>query len=211
MKELFTAAVSAPNLIPTLLLIFVLIYWLIVLIGAIDVDTLDVEVDLDSDVDLDTSVDSSASAGGFSEVLAFFNLKELPLMVFLTFWILPVWVISVLTNYYLNNSSFFVGLLLLLPALIVGLFIAKVLTAPLAKVFAGLSQEANETVIGKICTLTSQATSLRVGQARIETSGAPILLNVKTYEGVTLDRGDTGMVIEQQPGHNIYLIEPFIH
>ncbi|MEM8970257.1 MAG: hypothetical protein AAGE93_27830 [Bacteroidota bacterium] len=212
MKELFTAAASAPNLIPTLLLAFVMIYWLVVLIGAIDIDSLDVDIDVDTDVDVDVDadVDGELSGGGFDGVLAFFNLGQVPLMVFLTFWILPVWVLSVLGNYYIGNASFLIGLLVLLPSLIVGLFIAKVLTNPLAKVFGKLNQESNETVIGKICTITSQASHQRVGQARVKTSGAPLLLNVKTYEGVSLDRGDTAMVIEQQQGRNIYFIEPYI-
>ncbi|MEM6845796.1 MAG: hypothetical protein AAF632_26535 [Bacteroidota bacterium] len=212
MKELFTAAASAPNLIPTLLLVFVMIYWLVVLVGAVDIDSLDVDVDLDTDVDVDADadVDSDISGGGLNGVLAFFNLGQVPLMVFLTFWILPVWVLTVLGNYYLNNSSFLIGLVVLLPSLIAGLFIAKVLTNPLAKVFGKLNQESNETVIGKICTITSQASYQRVGQARVQTSGAPLLLNVKTYEGVSLERGDTAMVIEQQEGRNIYFIEPYI-
>lgn len=213
MKELFTAAASAPNLIPTLLLAFVMIYWLVVLVGAIDIDSLDVDVDLDTDVDMDVDadVDGDLSGDGLNGVLAFFNLGQVPLMVFLTFWILPVWVLSVLGNHYLGNSSFLIGLLILLPALIAGLFMAKVLTNPLAKVFGKLNQESNETVIGKICTITTQATNQRVGQARVLTSGAPILLNVKTYEGTTLDRGETAMVIEQQEGRNIYFIEPYIN
>lgn len=207
MKELFTAAVSAPNLIPTLLLAFVLMYWLVVLLGAIDVDTVDVDLDLDTDVDLDGDL----SGDGFDGVLAFFNLGQIPLMVFLSFWILPVWVLSVLGNYYLGNSSFLIGLTILLPALVAGLFIAKFLTTPLVKVFAGLNQESNETMIGKTCTVTSQASHIKVGQAQVKTSGAPILLNVKTYDGITLDRGETGLVIEQQEGRNIYFIEPYIN
>ncbi|MEO0331533.1 MAG: hypothetical protein AAF223_07590 [Bacteroidota bacterium] len=210
MKELFTAAAAAPNLIPTLLLAFVMIYWLVVLVGAIDIDSLDVDVDLDTDVDVDADVDGDLSGSGLNGVLAFFNLGQVPLMVFLTFWILPVWVLTVLGNYYLGNSSFLIGLLVLLPSLIVGLFIAKVLTNPLAKVFGKLNQESNETVIGKICTITSQASHQRVGQARVKTAGAPLLLNVKTYEGVALQRGDTAMIIEQQEGRNIYFIEPYI-
>lgn len=210
MKELFTAASSAPNLIPTLLLAFVILYWLVVLIGAIDIDSLDVDVNVDTDVDVDVDADGELSGGGLDRVLAFFNLGQVPLMVFLTFWILPVWVLSVLGNYYLGNSSFLIGLIILLPSLIAGLFIAKVLTNPLAKVFGKLNQESNETVIGKICTITTQATHQRVGQALVQTSGAPLLLNVKTYEGVSLERGDTAMVIEQQEGRNIYYIEPYI-
>lgn len=129
MQELFTAAVSVPNLLPTLLLIFLLIYWLVVLVGAIDVDSIDV------DLDLDAGVDGELSGMSPDRVLAYFNLGQVPLMVFLTFWILPVWVLSVLGNYYFGNTSWLVGLLILIPSMVVGLFVAKRLTAPLVSVY----------------------------------------------------------------------------
>ena len=59
MKELFNAAISSPNIIPTALLGLVLLYWLTVVIGALDFDALDFDVD----TDIDTEVDAGVGAG----------------------------------------------------------------------------------------------------------------------------------------------------
>ncbi len=45
MNDLLQAAISAPNIIPTALLVFVLVYWLVVILGAIDIDFFDVDVE----------------------------------------------------------------------------------------------------------------------------------------------------------------------
>ena len=42
MTELLHAAVSPPNVLPTSLLVFVLLYWLTVILGLLDFKTLDI-------------------------------------------------------------------------------------------------------------------------------------------------------------------------
>ena len=113
MLELLDAAVSAPNIIPTALLIFVLVYWLIVILGAIDTDFLDIDVDVEADAD----VDGEFSVSWFNHVLAFFNLGQVPFVLFLTFLVVPWWAITVLGNHYLGNESFIFSLAVLVPAL----------------------------------------------------------------------------------------------
>lgn len=206
MNDLFNAAVAAPNIIPTALLIFVLVYWIVVILGAIDVDSIDI------DVDMETDVDGEISVSWLNHVLAFFNLGQLPFMVFMTFLIVPMWAISVMTNYYLENQSFMLSLVLLVPILIVSAFIAKFATQPFVKLFSHLDSnyDQRERQIGKICTLMTNATNIKAGQARINTSGAPLLLNVVTDDGVNLFSGDTAIVLEYIPDSNVYLIEPYI-
>ena len=207
MNELLDAAVSAPNIIPTALLVFVLVYWLVVIVGAIDLDFFDVDVDLGAEAD----VDGELSVSWLNHVLAFFNLGQVPFMLFLTFLVVPWWAITVLGNYYVGNESFIFSLAILIPALLVSLFIAKFLTMPFVRVYQALDQEDNTTPVGKICRITSAASPTKVGQAQVTTGGAPILLNVRAYEGSSLLAGDSAMVIEYDAGRNVYLVEPYIN
>lgn len=212
MNDLLTAAVSPVNIISTILLVFIFMYWLTVIVGVIDLDALDIDLDVDMDgAEPGVDADGGVSVEWLNSVLMFFNIGQVPFMVFLTFLVVPLWVISVMGNYYLGNTSFILGLILLIPNLVVSLFIAKFFTTPLVKVFSALDKESKEKVEGKICTLLTSASSLKVGQARIETTGSPILLNVMTYEGISMDSGENGMVIERDPQKNIYFIEPFIN
>jgi hypothetical protein len=204
MTELLDAAVSAPNIIPTALLVFVLIYWLVVILGAIDLDFFDVDVDLEADADGELSV------SWLNHVLVFFNLGQVPFMLFLTFLVVPWWAITVLGNHYIGNESFVLSLLVLIPALLISLFFAKFLTMPFVRVYQALDQEDNTTPVGKICRITSAASPTKVGQAQVQTNGAPLVLNVRAYEGSSLLAGDSAMVIEYDAGRNVYLVEPYI-
>jgi len=206
MNDLFNAAIAAPNLLPTALLIFVMVYWIIVIIGAVDVDAIDI------DVDMDTDVDGEISVSWLNNLLSFFNLGQVPFMIFMTFLVVPLWSGSVMTNYYLNNQSLLLGFLILVPLLILSAFIAKIATQPFTKLFNHLenSIDGGERQIGKICTLVTSADDARAGQAKVDTGGAPLLLNVITDEGTSMFSGDTAIVLEYLADRNVYLIEPYI-
>lgn len=223
MKELFEAAFSGLNIIPTGLLIFALLYWLVVMLGFVHVDAIDLDVDVDSDTDAHTVLLSDMHGDGnhgnvaqqaaysiswFNHVLAFFNLGQIPLMLFLSFLALPMWVISILINHYLGNTSFLFSLLLLIPNFVVSLFIAKVLTTPFVKVFSYLYKDPDqEVVVGKVCTVLLPASHEKVGQAVVKNNGTVLMLNVKTAEGIQLDKGSNALVISFQKDKNCYLIQ----
>ena len=72
MSELLNNALTGVNIIPTILLGFVLFYWLTVIIGVIDFDLFDIDGDFD--------VDTGGDIGPFHAFLAFLNLADLPFM-----------------------------------------------------------------------------------------------------------------------------------
>ncbi len=65
MKELYDAAFSAVNIFPTILFGLMVVYWLFVIIGALDINLFDfsldsADIDLDADIDIDAEVDIDA-------------------------------------------------------------------------------------------------------------------------------------------------------
>lgn len=205
MTELLEAAVSPANLVITILALFLVIYWITVIIGMVDVDMFDLDLDMDSDADVE-----GISVGWLNSVLIFFNLGHVPLMIFLSFLVFPAWGLMLIVNDALGIESFLPGLLVLLPVLIVSLFIAKVLTMPFVRIFGKMLEEKEqEVVIGKICEVIIPTRGGKVGQALVITSGAPLRLNVFTTPEHNMRKGDKGLVIEYQKERNIYLIEPY--
>lgn len=204
MGELLDAAVSPANLIITVLAVFILVYWITVIIGILDVDFADFDLDVDAEVD-------GAAVTWLNSVLSFFNLGQVPIMVFFTFLIIPAWAISIITNDFLGNSTFVLGSIVLILALFVSLFIAKILTMPFVKIFGRLSKENgdNEVLVGKVCTVTINARHDKTGQAQVQTGGAPHILNIRTPRGVEMKKEDQGLVLEYLKDKNAYLIEPF--
>lgn len=214
MIELLEAAVSPANILPTFLFAFVMLYWITVIIGLLDMEfldfDLDAEVDVDADIDVDTgTATAEVNISWLNHVLAFFNLGQIPFMVFLTFLILPMWALAILANDFLNNDSFFLSLLILAPVFLVCLFIAKFLTIPFVKIFASLDDStALQNAVGKMCMVLIKTTDNRLGQASVKVKGAPLRINVKTYEGMKLKKGDSALVIEYNQEGKYYLVEP---
>ncbi|WP_400190449.1 hypothetical protein [Hymenobacter sp. B81] len=212
MTELLHAAASPPNLLATGLLIFVLLYWLTVMVGLLDFKTLDLHVSPDADLGPDAHGPHHAHMGvdWINNALAFFNLGRVPLMVFLSFVALPLWVGSILVNYYLGNHSLLLGLVLAVPLFIGSLLVAKVLTLPFVKLFASLEKDQAGSLnpVGKVCTVLLPTSRQHLGQASIRAEGAALTLNVRAASG-ELRKGDTALVIDYDAARRCYLIEPY--
>ncbi len=214
--ELFQAAFAGVNLIPTILLLLILVYWLFVIIGALDMDFLDMDVDsgdVDADVDSDVDTDSDLGSAAFlNSILTFFNLGKMPFMVWLSFLFIPMWCISLLMNYFLMNGSFLLSLLYLIPNLIVSLMVSKVLTTPVAALFAKLKHNAEDSFkyAGKVCTALMQTDHQKYGQAEIHHEGNTFRITILTKEdGIRLQKGETGLVIDFLEDKKCYLVEPY--
>jgi hypothetical protein len=205
MNELLQATISSVNIIPTALLVFVMLYWLAVIFGLLDLDFFDVDVEPDVDAD------GISAVSWLNNVLAFFNLGKVPFMVFLTFLALPFWAISILVNYYLNEGYTLVGWLYLIPSFIAALFVSKFMTMPFVRIFGAMEKkhESATNIIGQICTVVLPANGSDMGQAAVKTTGAPLLLNVRTPQGAAVQKGETALVLEYNAENKFYLIEPY--
>lgn len=205
MEALLEATVWGGNIIPTILLVFVLVYWLTVVVGFVDLDAFDI------DLDMETGVNSDVSVGWFNHVLYFFNLGQVPLMLFLSFLAIPMWLLAIAATDYLGLESVTLSFVLLLPNFVLSLFIAKLLTQPFVTLFDKLeaSAEDNIQIIGKVCTIVINASEDRLGQARLEERGSVLMLNVRTRKGTVLAKGQTGLIIDYLPEMSYYIIEPY--
>lgn len=240
MKELFDVSFSLVNIIPSALLIFILLYWITVFIGLIDIKTIDVNVDSHVDIDHDLHVDTDIhhdvhvehdvhvdhdidadvhhdthietdhiSVNWFNQLLVFFNLGRIPFMVYLSFLILPMWIISVISNYYLNsNNSFLQSLLLFIPNFFVSLFIAKFLTTPFVRIFEKLDNAKSDTIVGKTGKVILPVSSDKYGQIEVIYEGSPIILTAKTSHELSISKGEEVLIIDFFKDKKCYIVEP---
>jgi hypothetical protein len=205
MTELLAFAFSGVNIIPTILLIFTVIYWIIVIVGVIDVDALDVDFEMDVDLDADVELE------GMVSVLSFFNIGHMPLMVFITFFSLPLWMVTLIANDLLGISSLLPGLLVFIPAVLICLFVAKFLTIPVAKFYRKIrtETEAVKNLVGRVCTAKLPISYDRKGQAEIKINGTSILISAKTREGYSVEKNETALIIDFQKDQKFYYVEPY--
>ena len=227
MEPFLDAILSPINLPLTVVLGLAVAYWIIVIFSGLGFDALDIDLDPSQATDLDLDVDTShgaasgASGGGGGgatlglSMLRFLNLGEVPLMLWLSVLLLIVWAGNVALHPYLGDWAIGLQLLLLLPLLVLGLLVTKLLTAPLAVLFRKMREEErrvnNFTVIGQRCRVTTRRVTHTFGRAEItaEGGGAPIVLNVCTDNGDTLARGDEAVVVKHDPQRDLYLIRGF--
>lgn len=204
MSELFNNALTGVNIIPTILLGFVLFYWITVIIGVIDFDLFDIDIDGDFDVD------AGGDIGPFHAFLAFLNLADLPFMLVFSVIILVFWIIAMFIFLLPITPGGLINGLLLIPAFIVSVLIAKIITNPLKKVFKRVYEEEvyqEEPIVGQIVILTCELKGGRLGQGEIKREGASILINVKQYDDEeTFEKGEEAYVTKKDDKKNIYYI-----
>ncbi len=210
------------NLPYTLFLIVVLLYWLSVILGALDLDLfnfdLDADVDMDADLDMDADVDADADAdsdgdahahgGALRSILLFFNFGEVPVMIMISVLFFLMWNVSLVFTYYTGNSSLLFAAVIFVPNFLGSLFVAKFLTMPLRALFRAMASEKEdyEEMIGRPCVVITSKVDESFGQARIETKGSPLLINARTENGEILTKGEEALVVAYDPKKGIAII-----
>lgn len=214
MTEFFHHVFSPQNMLATFILCFCLVYWLIVILGAIDVDMIDFDLDVDTDIDVDMDADvSNAGESGvawLNKILMFFNLGKVPFMVWLTIVSIPLWVGSIMISFLLSNYSFLLSLLYFIPLLIGSMIIAKPLTWPFVKIFATLDKtNAKKELIGRVGRVVLAGTSERKGQIEISYEGSTISLYVlPASKDIKLEKNMEVLVLEKLDDQT-YAVEPY--
>ncbi len=201
MNELLDFAIVPSNIVVTSLLIFCLVYWGIVMLGFVDLDFIDIDAD----------AEGGFSVSWINGVLSYFNLGQIPLMIFMTFFGLPLWIITILTNYYLGITTLPLGMIVIAIGSVISLFISKIMTNPFVKLFSKMAAEGETQVslIGKIGTVVLNVDGRSIGQVEVKTHGSSYLLNSKTKPDTLISKGEQCLVIEYLEKDKCYYVEPY--
>jgi hypothetical protein len=219
-NELLEASLRFPTVVFTIGLGIALLYWLFVLIGALDIDLLGggevgdavsggvkgaaeglkgIKVDTDAD---------AGGAGGWWDAL---GLAVVPITITVSIILLVGWCGSLLLMHW-GTSAF--GATKWLPALIlpaiivIGVLLTSVLVRPLAPVFAIKVGKSNRDYIGHTCTISTGHVDDGFGQATVEDGGTVLVIAVRCDRPGTLGRGDKALIIDFDADRQAYVVEP---
>lgn len=224
MSELLSEAFRLINLPFTILLMLVVIYWLLVAIGAVSGPTPDADFDLDANAHIDHDVDvdtmhhnvegnhagHGAHDGGswWGSALKFVNLGEVPAMVVLSVLILSMWSFGIVANAYWTGGSAALAGVFLVVNFGISMVVTRYVTLPLKPVFRLLNKEYDEKVeiIGRHCRILTSEANADFGQAEITTGGSPILINVRTLNDATLARGALAVVVREDAERRVFFV-----
>ena len=196
---------SWPTLPATVLLLFVCLYWLLMMIGAVDLDFLDLDLDMDMDVEIDA--DPSILQFGFVP-LKFLNIGSVPTMLWVSVFALFGWMVSRLWNSPLPHPSFewTTDSLAIIRNFGVAAFLTKLATQPLKGRFDPVEPNKPEDIVGQTCVVTTSEVSDRFGEAELATDGSPLRLKIRNSQG-NIAKGDSALITAYREEDNVYLVE----
>lgn len=223
MLEFFSAAFQPMNLVLTILMILVVIYWITVILGVLDFDfldfdldagdadldmSIDVDVDIDIDADIDADVDGGGPGGkGLLGFISWFNVGKIPFMIVMTVVVFSMWMGSILTNHYVGNTSLLISLLLYIPLFFLSLIVTKVVTTPLVPLFDKLNFNGEKQIDleGKTGILMLGVNGKSIGQAKLFVQDKNFLIYVVSFNGTPIKQGKKIVVVEKK--EKFYLVE----
>ncbi len=230
MKELIDIAFSPVNAFFSIMCLLLLLYWILTIFTGFDLDLFDVDFDASTDFDMDMDVDGdldnynpdvdlpkkSLHAEGQTEsigiqFLRYFNFDELPIMFILTILFFSMWFISINVTHYLGIHGNWMGFVLLIPNLIASLFITKILTKPIVKIYRMVNHKGEEEIdfLGRRCIVKSPVSGNKIGQVEVVVNGDPILVSAKGFKGAKISSGEQGVIVNESKDKKYYLIEKF--
>ena len=207
MEQLLTTSSQFPTVIFSVLLGIVVVYWIVGLLGLVDLD-LGGDVDMDADA-LVTSV------GGLTGLLLTFGLTGIPFTLVISIIALVCWLVSVYLQYYLltwlpSGWLFYLGgLISAVVVFFLSLPVTAVIIRPLKGMFKSVETAKSDHLVGKEAIIATSKVSETFGQARVFNDGAEILLDVRCAPEHTLAMGEKVLVIEYLNDSHAYIVAPY--
>lgn len=209
MDRFMDAVINYPTAVFTVLLLVVLLYWLLALVGWVDVESTGMEVLPKLSMEGDPG-DVSALAGHMMAL----GLNQVPLSITVSVLVLVSWTLSALAGQWLMPMvptlllQIVVGTVVLLLSGALAIYVTALLVRPLRGLFVTHQAMGNASLVGQTCTVLSQRVDGRHGHAEVAQRGASIQIRVWDSDDNRLTKGDAAVILAYDEAANRYRIEP---
>jgi hypothetical protein len=188
-----------------------MVYWLFVLLGALDIDLLgggDHDIgDVGGGHDVgghDVGHDGDVDADG---VFAKLGLGVVPITISVSFVMLVGWVGSLLLVHHFGHIAW-IKYATLPGMVLVSMLATSLMVRPLAPVFRIREGKSNHEYVGHTCTISTATVDDHFGHASVEDGGTTLDIPVRCDGTAKLARGDKALIIEFDETRQAYLVEP---
>lgn len=197
--RLFLESCLDPSTLPfTILLILAFFYWLLMIIGAVDLEIFD---------SLMPDFDVEGGGGFFSPLLQWLGIGSVPVMIVISVFAFLAWAFSLIANAVFHPGDDLIILLaLIFTNALISFFLAGLLTRPLSGLF---KPEEHHKIMYSIGKATTSRITSEFGQVEIPVRGAPILINARVKDDAVINKGDKVIVYDKDEDKGIYFVEPF--
>jgi hypothetical protein len=206
MEVFLSSIINYPTIIYTGCLAILCVSWLLTILGMLDFDAFDLDIEVDSE---------AGDLSGFAGLLVTWGLAGVPLTLSFSILFLYAWVFSYLIMIF--AAPIMVGLLLKIvvgSVILVATFAAGVLLTaktikPFCKYFdSGSTAPTHHSLMGEIVTIRSTRVNLNVGEATHEKDGTSLILKVRSDVEYMLKKGDKAIISEYLEASNSYYVTP---
>lgn len=204
MDLFLSIALSFPTLIFSVLLAFALFYWLLAMIGLVDLDIFHLHIGHGPDVD-------GLELGGVAGLLMKFGLDGVPLTLILSVVTLLAWLISYFADFFLLRHlpwdvlRYALGAGAAVLAVLIALPFTGLLLRPFRSLFAKVKPVDSVSLLGEVAVVRSPVITLQQGTAEINDGGAGLILQVRADPG-RFTRGDRVVLVEYLSATNAYRV-----
>lgn len=212
MDPFYQNVASFPTLIFSILLIFMLLYWVLAALGLVELDMLDFDLGVDG-ISAGDSVDGGLNnLNVLSGLLLKFGLASVPLTVTITLVSLIGWVLSFTLVHYLfpivpgRPLELLFGLGILFLCFVASLWATRIVLTPFIPLFEAASRHHKKTLIGKRAIVRTSRVDDRFGEAHLADGGAGLIIKVRSFGSERFSLGDTVVLIEKIDDGTIYRV-----
>ena len=209
MSAFLQYALGFPTFIFGALLFFMLLYWLVAMLGLLEVDSLDHWVLFDGS-DHAHGVEHSASA--LAGLLLKVGLGGIPLTVILTVLFLLAWLASYVLCHFVpmpqgwSLLNIVTGTAVAAAALVLGFMATVMVLRPMRGLVAKIApDETPKILLGRTGLVRSAVVNATQGYGSVEDGGAGMNVQMRSPDA-DLPRGTTIVLIEHLPEHNAWRV-----
>jgi hypothetical protein len=189
MGEFVDAALSFPAVILTFLLAVVVLYWLLVLVG-----TLDVEI---GDLDLGDGI----------------GLGGVPVTISASVLVVVAWFLALAGTVSISGLGTLprtlLGIALLVVGLVAGAFVARFVTLPLRKLYITGGQASRNDFVGRECVIRTGTVTGAFGQAEVAAAdGSSAIIQVRQTGEHALGNGHRALIFEYDIDGEFFWVAP---
>ncbi|MFT6113689.1 MAG: hypothetical protein ACJA10_000622 [Oleispira sp.] len=205
MDPFYQNIASFPTIFFSLLLALTAVYWLIAVLGVIDLDVLDIDLP-------EGDADADGGAHQLAGLLLKLGLNGVPLTFVISLLALFGWLICYFAVYlifpYIRDGflEYIVGLPILAGSLYGAILITAQVIKPLKPLFANMNKNTVKNVLGQTAIVRSLRLDSGFGEVLLADGGAGLIFKARTMNNETFKKGDRVVLLQYLKDQHAYRV-----
>ncbi len=207
MNEFVSIVTSFPTNVFSLALIVVSLFWILAIIGLVDIDLFDWDIDIDAETD-------ASGVGPLAGLLLRFGLGGVPVTVILSGLIVISWLFCYFGSAYVLSLfpgtllKYVGGMVLIAGCLVIAFPITAMSLRPMKDLFRGETAMLNQEIAGRQCQVRSLEVTDEFGKAVVKDDGAGLLIDIRATVPNDLTKGDIAAITAYDSITRTYTVIP---